>query len=284
MPGRILPGPPSWVYAPDTGSLFFLLLPGCPAVRAPFWDVRCVARLGSGGVRPVPRGAAATRCSAFARRRPTAAAAGVADRRRLREEAVIAAKVANALRARLAARRLEIVVASTAAPTPPRSAPAPPAPTSCSSSRGAARSARRTPRCRRRAASSSRSPTPTRSGSRTRCAQLAAAVRRPGGRLRLRPGAFVQRGGHQPGRPVLALRDVAAGAGVGAGVASPAATARSTPCAARPTRGRPGHGPRPRVPVQHGQARLPRGLRARRRARRRRWSRRSRASGRASGG
>ena len=59
---------------------------------------------------------------------------------------------------------------------------------------------------------------------------------------------------------------------VAAGLGHRAATARSTRCAARPTSRRPGHGPRPLAPVQHGQARLARGLRARRRARPRRWS------------
>ena len=49
-------------------------------------------------------------------------------------------------------------------------------------------------------------------------------------------------------------------------------------------RRRPGARARPLVPVQHRQARPPRGLRGCARARRRRWSRRSRASGRASGG
>ena len=80
----------------------------------------------------------------------------------------------------------------------------------------AARSAPRTPPSRSRRASCWRSRTPTRCGSRTRCCDAGRRVRGPGGRLRLRPGAVRQRRRDEPGGRLLALRDVAARARVGA--------------------------------------------------------------------
>ena len=68
-----------------------------------------------------------------------------------------------------------------------------------------------------------------------RAARARRRVRRREGRLRLRPGALRQRRRHEPGGPVLALRDGAARARVAAAARSPAATARSTRRAARPT-------------------------------------------------
>ena len=89
---------------------------------------------------------------------------------------------------------------------------------------------------------------------------------------------------HQPGGPLLALRDVAAAHGVGAQLRHlrQRRDLRDPPRVV-PER-RPARRPRPLVPVQHGQARLARDLRRPTRARPRRWRRRSRASSRASAG
>ena len=123
---------------------------------------------------------------------------------------------------------------STAAPsadaTP--SAPARPAPTSCSSCRAAARCARRTRPSRRRRAT-------------LLAFSDANAAWEPGAlRALLAPFAdpavgyvcgqvrFVNDAGHQPGGPVLALRDVAARERVGARVGHRRATGRSTRCGA----------------------------------------------------
>ena len=63
-----------------------------------------------------------------------------------------------------------------------------------------------------------------------RAARARRGVRRPARRLRLRPRGVRQRGRHQPGGRVLALRDVAARARVRARLGDRPATARSTPC------------------------------------------------------
>ena len=60
-------------------------------------------------------------------------------------------------------------------------------------------------------------------------------VRRPGGRLRLRAGALRLGQRDQPGGRLLALRDVAARAGVGAGVGDGGQRRDLRACAARPT-------------------------------------------------
>ena len=110
-------------------------------------------------------------------------------------------------------------------------------------------------------------------------------VRRPERRLRLRPGALRQRkaGTNQEGlywRYEMALRALESKLGsITAGNGAIYATRRDAYIDVDPVMGHDLV-----VPVQHGQARLARGLRARRRARRRRWCRRSRASSPASGG
>ena len=89
---------------------------------------------------------------------------------------------------------------------------------------------------RRARATCWRSPTPTRRWEPDALRALAARVRRSGGRLRLRPGALRQSDArHQPGGPLLALRDVAARAGVGAGVGHGGQRRDLRACAARPT-------------------------------------------------
>ena len=74
---------------------------------------------------------------------------------------------------------------------------------------------------------------------------------------------FTNEAGTQPGGPLLALRDVAARAGVGAGLGHrrQRRDLRGAPRGLR--RGRPDHGPRPLVPVPDGQERLARRLPAR---------------------
>ena len=117
-----------------------------------------------------------------------------------------------------------------------------------------------------------------------RAAAAGRAVRRSAGRLRVRRRPLRQRPRHQPGGAVLALRDGAALARVAAALGD----RRQRRDLRDPPRGLPGrrpdHGPRPLVPVQHGQARMARACTRRTRARARRWSPRSRASSRASGG
>ena len=138
-------------------------------------------------------------------------------------------------RARLPARGSRSSSPATAAPTRRPSGRARRAPTSCSTSRAAARSARRTP------ASSARATTIVAFSDANALLEpdalreLVAPFADPRGRLRLRPGPLRQRGGHEPGGPVLALRDGAARVRVAAARASPAATARSTRRARTPT-------------------------------------------------
>ena len=212
-------------------------MPGRAAVARRVLERRRPDRLDAGRLRGAARGPAAARGRPPVRRpatRPPGVSLIVAA---YREEAVIAAKVANALALDWPRDRLEVDRRGRrrrrAGPTPPPSAPARPAPTSCSSCRAAARSARRTPPCAPRAASCSRSPTPTRCGSPTRCALLA-PVRRPAvgyacGQVR----SSTRR--DQPGGPVLALRDVAARARVGARVGHRRQRRDLRACAARPT-------------------------------------------------
>ena len=201
------------------------------------------------------------------------------------EQEVIAAARREPARARLPAgaprgdRRLRRL-----ARRRPRRGPARPAPTSCSSCRAAARSARRTPPSSGRAASSSRSPTRTPRGSRTRCAQPRRRVRRPARRLRVRRRPLRQRARDQPGGPLLALRDGAARARVDGCARSPAATARSTPRGASPT----SSSTRSWATTCRSRSTWSSGAggpsTCRRRARPRRWCRRSRASSPASAG
>ena len=144
--------------------------------------------------------------------------------------------------------------------------------------RQGARAGRR--RARRRAASCWRSPTPTRCGSRGALRALAAAFADPRVGYACGRVAFVNEGGtNQEGvywRYEMWMRGhESALASVTAG--------NGAIYAVRPRglhRGRPGDGPRPLVPVQHGQARAGARSTCRTRARRRRWSPRSRASGR----
>ena len=75
---------------------------------------------------------------------------------------------------------------------------------------------------------------------------------------------FVSERRHEPGGRLLALRAVAARAGVGARVGDRRQRRDLRGPPRRLRRGRPGDGPRPLVPVADGQARLARGLRARR--------------------
>ena len=194
---------------------------------------------------------------------------------------MIAAKVANALALDWPRERLEVIVAVDGAAGRDRRASARgAAPTSCSSCRAAARSARRTPPSRaaaRRAASPSRT--------RTRCWEpdalraLVAPFADPHvgyvcGQVRSSTTAATNQEGVY-WRYEMWLRAQRVGAGLGH--RRQRRDLRGAPRGLR--RGRPGHGPRPLVPVQHGQARLARGLRARGAGDARRWSRRSRASG-----
>ena len=130
------------------------------------------------------------------------------------EDAVIGAKVADALALDYPREQLEVIVASDGPTDATVLGRAAPAPTSCSTSRAAARSARRTPRCAPRGDLVAFSDANAR-GSPTRCAR-SSRVRRPAGRLRLRPGPLRQRRRDEPGGPVLALRDGAARARVAA--------------------------------------------------------------------
>ena len=189
---------------------------------------------------------------------------GLADRRRPRRGRVIAAKVANALALDWPRERLE------------SSSPCDGSPDDTAARARAAGAdlvlelpaRRQDPRAGRRVRGAarrrcSRSPTPTRCGSPARCARSSRPFADPRGRLRLRPGRVRQRGRHQPGGPLLALRDVAARAASRALASVTGRQRRDLRRAPRGLRrGRPGHGPRPLVPVQHRQARLARGLRA----------------------
>ena len=159
---------------------------------------------------------------------------------------------------------------------------------SCWSCRAAARSARRTPPCASAAGRSSRSPTPTRCGSPTPPARSSAPSPIPASATPAARSASCRPpsgdAAHQPGGRLLALRDGRARARV-----APALDHRRQRRDLRDPprglhRGRPDHGPRPVAPVQHGQARLARRVRAGGARAARRWCRRSRASSRASGG
>ena len=184
--------------------------------------------------------------------------------------------------------RLEVVVACDGSPdATPRAArggrrrPRPRA----AARRQGPRAGRRpsTPRRRRHR---SPSPTRTRSGSPARCGALVARVRATRRRLRLRPASrFVNAGRARTRRACTGATRWRCARGVARWPRSPAATARSTPSRrAAYVEVDPVMGHDLVVPVHARQARLARGLRARRRARPRRWSRRSRASARASGG
>ena len=106
-------------------------------------------------------------------------------------------------------------------------------------------------------------------------------LRRPGRRLRLRAGPVRQRGRHQPGGRVLALRDVAARARVGARLGD----RRQRRDLRRAAGGVPAdRGPRSRAARSTSSRRGGGRSTCRPRGRRRRWCRPSRASGRASGG
>ena len=260
-----------------------------PRRACPVLDVRCAARLGSGGVRPVPGRAAATRGSGvqpgIAQRR---APAGVADRRRLprgvrdrregrqRAGARLAARPARADRGRRRRRRAGRRLHRAARPR-----------------RRGRRRARapadgQVPRAGRRGRAGERRPAGVLRrqrdlGSR-RARPSRCRVQRPGGRLRVRPGPLRQRGRHQPGGPVLALRHVAAAQRVGAGVGDRRQRRDLRRAAAGLRAARARHGARPRVPVPHGQAAGVARSTCRARGRWRRWSRPSRASGPASGG
>ena len=148
-----------------------------------------------------------------------------------------------------------------------------------------ARSARRTRPWRRRAASCWRSRTPTRCGSRGALRRLAAAFADPAVGYACGQVRFVNEAGTNQEGALLALRDVDPRQRVGAGVGHRRERGDLRRAAGRTTcRADTADGPRPRVPVQHGQARAAGGLRARGARPPRRWSRPSRASGRASGG
>ena len=151
--------------------------------------------------------------------------------------------------------------------------------------RAAARSRPRTPRSSAPAARSSPSPTPTALWEPDALRAPGRPLRRPRGRLRLRPGPLPRRRRRQPGGRLLALRDGGPRARVGA--------RRRHRRQRRHLRGPPRRLHRRSTPsgshdlcfpfelAKRGLA-LP--LRAERRAPRRRWCRRSRASSPASGG
>ena len=149
---------------------------------------------------------------------------------------MIAAQGRERARARLPARAASSSSSPPTAPaTAPSSSPARPAPTWCSTCRAAGKLAAQNAAAEEAAgeilafsdANSFWEPDALR--------RLVAALRRPGGRLRLRPGPLHRPGGRQPGGPLLALRDGGARARVAPRRRSPPATARSTRCAATPT-------------------------------------------------
>ena len=200
------------------------------------------------------------------------------------EEAVIADKVADALALDWPRDRLELIVAVDGGE--------PGADTTAELARAAgadrvlelpaaARSAPRTPRCERPRATSSPSPTRTRAGPR-RVGTAHRRVRRPGGGLRVRAGVVRQRGRHEPGGAVLALRAVAARPRVGARLGDGGQRGDLRRPAGGLHRGRSVMGHDLSFPSTSSSAA---GGRSRsRRGRRRRWCPRSRASGGASGG
>ena len=234
-PGRSLNCLPMTAIAPDERAA----MDNAPALLGCLLAVRRAARLRAGRL-PAAARRARPRCGARAPRAPAPrrrAADRQPDRRRLRRGRGDRREGRQRARARLPARApARSSSPATARPTARCSRRAAPAPTSCSTSpRGGKIRAQDAAVARVARASSSPSRTPTRRGSPTRCATLVARVRRPDGRLRLRPGALRQRRRHEPGGPVLALRDGAARARVAAAARSPPATARSTRRAARPT-------------------------------------------------
>ena len=140
-----------------------------------------------------------------------------------------------------------------------------PAPTSCSTSRAAARSAPRTPAVDEVAGRADLLAFGDANAlwERDALRRLAAAFEDPQVGVRLRAGGVRQQFGHEPGGPLLALRDGAARAGVRA-ARRHRRQRRDLRGAARglPARRRR-HGPRPRLPVRDRQARQPGGVRPR---------------------
>ena len=226
-------------------------------MRAVFWISAALLAYAQAGY-----GAAARAARAPLRR----AATGVRRGRRRRrvaliiaahdEQDVIEAKVANA-RALDWPRLTRSSSPATAAPTrPPRAPAAAGADLVLELPRGgkiraqdAARRAPPTPSC-------SPSPTPTRTWEPDALRELAPRLRRPARRLRLRPGHLHQRGRHQPGGPVLALRAVAARAGVALRLGHRGQRRDLRRAPRRLPARRPDHGPRPLAALQPRQARL----------------------------
>ncbi len=144
-------------------------------------------------------------------------AGGVADRRRPRRGGGDRGEGRQRARARLPARaaradrRLRRL-----APTARPSSPARPAPTWCSSCRAAGKVAAQNAARRARARRGARVLRRQRDLGAGRPARARRALRRPAGRLRLRPGAAARPGRVQPGGRLLALRDGGARARVGA--------------------------------------------------------------------
>ena len=270
-------------------------LPPCAAVHRP------LARSSSGSRSPRSPGrrsatASSSRCCGARARNPPVAPGGDpgerdgrADRRRVRRGGRDRGEGRERARARLAARPARrssspSTAAPSRAPTRPPSVRARPAPTSCSSCRASGK-------VRAQDAAVAATPSDVVAFSDANSTwepgalrALAAPFADPAVGYVCGQVRFVNEDGHQPGGPVLALRDVAAGERVRARVGH-RRQRRDLRRAARgvPARRR-GHGPRPLVPVQHRQARAGAPSTRRRRARRRRWCRRSRARARASGG
>ena len=156
-----------------------------------------------------------------------------------REEEVIAAKVANALALDWPRDALEVIVAvdGGADAGADRTAELARGAGADQRARAAARRQGTGPGCRRagrlRRSAGVRRRQRHLGPRRARAAR--SALRRPAGRLRVRARAVRLRRRHQPGGRLLALRAVAARAGVGARVGDRRATARSTRCARPPT-------------------------------------------------
>ena len=89
-----------------------------------------------------------------------------------------------------------------------------------------------------------------------RAARAGGRVRRPAGGLRVRAGDVPRPGRHQPGGPVLALRDVDPRQRVGAGLGDRGQRRDLRGAAGGVRRGRPRDGARPDAPVHDGQARV----------------------------
>ena len=244
------------------------LVPPCAAVRALFWISAALLAWAQVGY-----GLFLAACGGWAR---AAARRSPADAVRPRvslivaaynEEAVIEAKVRNALALDWPRDRLELIVAVDGGAEPGADATAERA-----RAAGADRVLELPRRGKYRAQDAAVGGRERRAAGvlgrqrdvgAGRAAPARGGVRRSAGRLRLRAGAVRQRRRHQPGGPVLALRDVAARERVGARVGHRRQR--------RDLRRAPGGLPRrrrrararPRVPVQHRQARPPRGLRGR---------------------